>query len=185
MFTELDRFTEAPGGPHFILITKDMRKLSWTAVSTYGSDFWNTCLIPCYSYRSCFIVMITIPVPVPICYVAYMTSLILSAVSAVSVGSLQPQTKPFGPQSWAPAWLLHSVSFSMAQLLGLSWCSSLLWVNIRSRSGTMVCPHKISGSMSSSRKKILLLSLASHFPVTCSSLINDSLFLNIQLSWCK
>lgn len=51
MFTELDRFTEAPGGPHFILITKDMRKLSWTAVSTYGSDFWNTCLIPCYSYR--------------------------------------------------------------------------------------------------------------------------------------
>lgn len=67
MFTELDGFTEAPGKPHFIFITKDMRKLSWTAVSTYCSKisvvdfwnrclipFWNRCLIPCYWYHFMF-----------------------------------------------------------------------------------------------------------------------------------
>lgn len=51
MFTELDGFTEAPEEPHFILIAKNMRKLSRTAVSTYSSDFSNSCLIPCYCFR--------------------------------------------------------------------------------------------------------------------------------------
>lgn len=33
------------------LITKNVRKWSWTAVSTYCSYFWNTRLIPCYCYH--------------------------------------------------------------------------------------------------------------------------------------
>lgn len=47
--------------------------------------------------------MIAITVPVPIYYVAYVTSLNPSAASAEPVENLQPQTKPFGPQIWAPA----------------------------------------------------------------------------------
>lgn len=114
MLTELDRFTKAPGEPHFILISKDMRKLSWTAVSAHRSDFWNTYLIPCYCYHfmlycndhnhcACPLMLCCLhDQPHPPC-------------SFCRVCGKTATTKPFGPQTWAPAWPLHSVSFRLAQ----------------------------------------------------------------------
>lgn len=148
MFTELDGFTEAPGEAHFILITKNMRKLSRTAVSICCSDFWNTCLIPCHCYHLvlhcndhnhsvCFHVL---------CYLhGQAHPLSVSAESARFMKACNHRKSPW-PSNLGPAWLLHSGSFKLAQLLGVSRCSSLFWVNVIRRSGIMVCPHKISES---------------------------------------
>lgn len=110
--------------------------------------------------------MITIAVPVPICCITHMPSLVSSAVSAECVESLRPQTKPSGPKTWVSARLLYSGSSTLAQLLGVSWCSSLLWVNVKSSSVISVCPHKIAEAQSTHSAELNYLRLV--FPTAQS-----------------